>query len=162
MAEEKKSALKKILMIAGIVLLADVVGGFLILKYAVPMFYKTETAGGQTEKTEKKKDAKDLEPTKVAPLEAIALNPLNSNGELLSTEIVLESREDAVVEELKMKDAQIRDVIISYLSSKTVGDLNDITKREQLKKDMILKINAVLRSGKVTALYTKSWIIQFE
>jgi flagellar protein FliL len=162
MADEKKSALLKILIIAGIVLVADVVGGYLIIKFVLPMFYKTETAAGQTEKKDKKKKGKEVEAPKVKPLEPIALNPANSSGEILAVEIVLEAHEDGVIEELTLKDAQVRDIVITYLSSRTVAELNDITRRELFKKDMLLKINGVLKSGKVTALYTKSWIIQFE
>lgn len=162
MADEKKSALVKILIIAGIVLVADVVGGYLIMKFVVPMFYKTETSAEQTEKKDKKKKGKETETPKVKPLEPIALNPAGSSGEILAAEIVLEAHDDAVIEEITLKDAQIRDIVITYLSSKSVSELNDINRREQFKKDMLVKINGALKSGKVAALYTKSWIIQYE
>ncbi len=162
MAGAKESALVKILLIAGIVLVADVIGGYLILKFAVPMIYRTELSGAQGENGGKKKKGKEAEAPKVKPLEPIALNPSNSGGEILATEIVLEAHDDAVIEELTLRDAQVRDIVITYLSTKTVTELNDITRRDQFKKDMLVKVNGALKSGKATALYTKSWIIQFE
>jgi len=139
-----------------------VVGGFLIFKFAIPMIYKTDQKISPGTEKKKEKGKESGVSVILAPLDNIILNPARSNGEILSTEIVLETSDQAVVTELTDRGAQIRDGIITYLSYKTVAELNDISKREQFKKDIIDRINSILKSGKVTGLYTKSWIIQFE
>ena len=162
MADEpaKKKPWITIAIIALVILVADVVGGFLIFKFAIPMVYKSNQAAfpGKGKKNEKESGGDIV----LAPLDNIILNPANSNGEILSTEIVLEANSQSVVLEITKRAPQIRDSILTYLSFKSVAELNDISKREQFKKDIIDRINSILKSGKVTGLYTKSWIIQFE
>ena len=166
MADEsgKKPLWVKIAMIAAVILVVDIVAGFLIFKYAIPMIYKTEQTapGEEKEKKKKGKDGKDEEaPVLQKALEAININPAMSSGELLSTEIVLETREQSAIDEFTAREAEMRDLIMTYLSYKDVASLNDISKREQYKKEILEKINALLKNGKFTGFYTKSWIIQF-
>lgn len=161
MADGQKSALMKILIIAGVVLVVDVMAGFLIMKFVLPTFYKTEENSAKGEK-KKKEGKEDKAPALERVLESMNLNPAGSSGEILSTEIVLETHNPAVIEELTACDSRVRDILLTYLSFKTVGELSDISKRDIYKKEMIGKINGILKSGKITGLYTKSWIIQFE
>lgn len=156
---------KRIIQIAVFVLLFlvfDVVAGYLILKVVIPRIY----SAGQTSKEEKKKEeakkAEEEAPPVQKALAPINLNPSQSSGEILSTEIVLEAKDQAVIDEATLREAQIDDMLITYLSFKTVTELNDIAKRDQYKKEMLAAVNSVLKSGKMTGLYTKSWIIQFE
>lgn len=158
MADEKQSTVMKIVSIALVVLVVDVIAGFVVIKFIIPQIYKTETTAAEGEK-EKGKDS-ELPPVQ-KPLAPINLNPSGSSGEILSTEIVLEG-EQTVIDEATIREAQIQDAIITYLSFKTVADLNDIAKREEYKKEMLDKLNSMLTAGKLSGLYTKSWIIQFE
>jgi flagellar FliL protein len=160
MAGEKKT-LMKIAVIAAIILVVDVAAGYLILKFVIPNLYpREEITAEQKEKNKKETSVPGLQKA-LAP---INLNPANSGGEILSTEIVLEAgaEDQLVIDEIGSREAQIQDILSTYLSFKTVAELNDITKREQYKKEMLDKLNSVLKQGKLTGLYTKSWIIQFE
>jgi flagellar basal body-associated protein FliL len=158
--QKKKSILVKIAVIVAIVLVADVVGGYFIVKFAIPALYKTPEGAVVKEKS-KKKGTKPESPGEQRVLEPINLNPANSAGEVLATEIVIEAEEKAVIEEVTLRDAQVRDIIHSYFASKTVPELGDITRRGQFKKDLMNNVNAVLKSGKITSLYFKSWFIQY-
>jgi flagellar basal body-associated protein FliL len=158
--QKKKSGLVKIALIVAIVLVADVVGAYLIIKFAIPALYNTQESAASKEKS-KKKDAKAESPGEQRALEPINLNPANSAGEVLATEIVIEAEQKSVIEEITLRDAQVRDIIQSYFASKTVVELSDISRRGQFKKDLVSSINAVLRSGKVSSLYFKSWFIQY-
>ena len=164
MADEpaKKNPWITIAIIVVAVLAVDVVGGFLIFKFAIPMVYKSDSAVSVFEGKKEKEGKGTLEVPLLKPLEPMVLNPANSSGEILATEIVLEAHDKAVIDEITVREAQIRDGILTYLSHKTVAELNDITKRDQFKKDILDRVNSQLRSGKATGLYTKSWIIQFE
>jgi flagellar basal body-associated protein FliL len=160
--QDKKKALIKIAIIIAIFLVADAVGGYLIIKFAIPAYYSysTKTATAAKEKP-KKKDAKPESPGEQQSLEPINLNPAGSAGEVLATEIVIEAPSKSVIEEVKSRDAQVRDIVQTYLSSKTVVELSDISKRGEFKKDLVNDVNAVLKSGKITSLYFKSWFIQY-
>lgn len=162
MADEpaKRKPWITIAIIVLVVLVADVVGGYLIFKFAIPMVYKSDQAAssGEGKKKEKESGGSSI----LAPLDNIILNPANSNGEILSTEIVFETHDQSVVTEVADHEAQIKDSIITYLSYKNVQELNDVSKREQFKKDIIDRVNSLLKEGKVTGIYTKSWIIQFQ
>ncbi len=158
--QKKKSNLLKIAVIVAIVVVADVVGAYLIIKFAIPALYNTQQSAASKEKS-KKKNAKPESPGEQKALEPINLNPANSTGEVLATEIVIEAEDKSVVEEVTLRDAQVRDIIQSYFSSKTVVELSDISKRGQFKKDLVSSINTVLRSGKISSLYFKSWFIQY-
>ncbi|MHB9027363.1 MAG: flagellar basal body-associated FliL family protein [Candidatus Latescibacterota bacterium] len=160
MAGEKKTFLK-IAVIAVVVLVVDVAAGYLILKVVIPKIYRTEEVAA--EKKGKKEKAPSV-PGLQKALAPINLNPSNSGGEILSAEIVLEAKaeDQLIIDEVTAREAQIQDILSSYLSFKTVAELNDITKRDQYKKEMLDKLNSILKQGKLTGLYTKSWIIQFE
>ena len=160
-SHEKRDRIIKIAVIVAAVIVADVVAGFAIYKFAIPMLYKGHKVVTVAE--DKKKSGKEKEEgaSVLKALESINLNPANSNGEILSTEIVIEAPQP-VVDEITLREPQIRDTIQTYLSYKSVAELNDVTKRDLYKREILEKINAALQKGKATALYTKVWIIQFE
>jgi len=160
MAGDKKTMIK-IAVIALIVLFVDVIAGYFILKFVIPKVYRSELTVAQ--KRASKKEAGSLPGIQMA-LAPINLNPANSSGEILSAEIVLEADngDQAVIDEIAVREAQIQDVLNTYLSFKTVSELNDITKRDLFKKEMLDQLNSILKQGKLIGLYTKSWIIQFD
>jgi flagellar basal body-associated protein FliL len=159
-SHEKRDRIIKIAIIVAAVIVADVVAGFAIYKFAIPMLYKGHKV--VTVKEDKKSGKeKEAGASVLKALESINLNPANSNGEILSTEIVIEAPQ-SVVDEITLREPQIRDTIQTYLSYKSVSELNDVTKRDLYKREILDKINAALKKGKATALYTKVWIIQFE
>jgi len=158
--QKKKSGRVKIALIVAIVLVVDVVVGYFIVEFAIPAIYKTQEGADSKEKN-KKKESKPESPGEQRVLEPINLNPANSVGEVLATEIVIEAQQKSVIEELTLRDAQVRDIIQSYFASKTVVELSDISKRGQFKKDLVNNVNTVLKSGKITSLYFKSWFIQY-
>ena len=93
-------------------------------------------------------------------LEPINLNPKDSSGEVFSCTLTLSSAEETVIEELKSRDPQIIDLILNYLSAKTIPELSDVEKREEYRKEIIQKLNSILLEGNVTNLYITQWIIQ--
>ncbi len=157
MADEKQSTVMKIAIIALVVLVVDVIAGFVIIKFIIPQVYKTEAPA--EEKSGKGKDAQA--PGIQKALAPINLNPAGSNGEILSVEIVIEGPQE-VIDEATAREAQIQDALTTYLSFKTVAELNDITKREDYKKEMLDRLNSILTVGALGSVYAPSWIIQFE
>ena len=103
------------------------------------------------------------ESTTKIPLDSINLNPANSMGEIFSCDIVLEveTGKQGVIDEINNRDSEIMDKLSTYLSFKTVDELNNPNNWESFKKDMYGIVNSTLISGKITSLYIPGKIIQF-
>ncbi len=155
----------KLLVIIFIVLIVDIIGGYIIgSKVIIPVFYKTDELAENNvvsdESTEKGGEAKVLGISK--PLDSINLNPSDSNGEIFACNIVLEAENQIVIDEITLRNYEIMDKLSTYLSFKTVYELNDPNNWEKYKKDMFDLVNSSLTSGKITYLYVPFKIIQFE
>ena len=161
-SKEKKGSMMKMLIIIGVVLLVDVVGGFLIgTKVIIPMLYDTEDVAAEQEEVEESGDA-PAAPGIKHELEPININPRNSMGDILSIDIVLEATDQAVIDELTLRDIEIRDKLSSFLAFKSVDELNNQENWDGYKSEMIGIVNQSLSSGKLSALYIPSKIIQFQ
>ena len=167
MADEevkKKSSIIPTILIIAAIIVVDIVGGyFLGNRVLIPLLYPTD----EVESTESDTAEADLAEAQGAiPLftksfESINLNPSNSAGEIFSCQLTLVAESQAVIDEMTSREPQIRDIILSYLSFKAVVELNDVTKREEMKKDIMERVSAVLTSGMLLDIYIVDWIIQF-
>ena len=161
--EEKKSGMMRTLIIVGVILVVDLVGGYLLgAKVIIPMLYKPESLIEETKAEEKNdKDTPNMPGIKKA-LEPINLNPSNSNGEIFSCDIVIEAEDQVVIDELDLRNYEIMDKLSTYLSFKTVEQLNKQENWDQYKQEMFDIVNNSLTDGKISAIYVPSKIIQFE
>ena len=98
----------------------------------------------------------------IKPLDSINLNPAQSNGEIFACDIVLEAADEETANEIANRDFEIMDKLSTYLSFKTVDELNDPNNCETFKKDMFFIVNDILASGEILELYVPSKIIQFQ
>ena len=163
MANINKSFLIQLTGIIVIVLLVDIVGGFFIgKKVLIPILYDDELV----EDTQASVEQGDRETSRVPgikkELDSINLNPSQSIGEIFSCNIVLEAGDQAVIDEITSRDYEIMDELSTYLSFKTVDELNDPNNWGTYKKDMYDVVNNILTSGNISSLYIPSKIIQFE
>lgn len=155
----------KLLVIILIVIIVDIIGGYIIgAKVLIPMFYKTDELVEDTDLSneEEEKDKSLRKHGIEKALDAINLNPADSNGEIFSCDIVLEAEGQEVIDEITMRNYEIMDKLSTYLSFKTVGELNNPNNWEKYKKDMFDIVNITLTSGKILYLYVPAKIIQFE
>ena len=162
MAEEKKGSMVRLLVIIMVVLVVDVAAGLFIgVKFVIPMLYPTEEAVREPE------DASDTPDGEAGPvhiqqaLDPININPRNSSGDIFSIEIVLETDNQAVIDELALRNYEIRDKLSSYLTFKSIAELNDQANWEIYKKEMMQIVNDSVLAGDITALFIPSKIIQF-
>lgn len=153
-----------IIIVVFVIILIDVIGGYFIgKKVLIPYSYEKEMAAGSAEGPEFKKEGgeKGTEaPGLKHQLEPIALNPANSAGEVFSCTMTLVYQVETLEAELTSRDTQITDIILTYLSAKTIAELNDVSQRETYRKEMTEKINAVLTGGTISNIYITQWIIQ--
>ncbi len=147
-----------------LILLVDVVAGYLIgTKLLMPRFYSVDPQLTQLQESGTPAPAPEgiaSLPAFTHPLDPLALNPADSSGEIFSCEMTLAVDSQLVVDELVGRGAQVKDIILTYLSAKTIAELNDVSRRTEYRNDMITKINSVLTTGRVTDLYITQWILQ--
>ena len=166
MAESKKNSLIRTLVIFSIIIAVNIIGGFLVgTKVIIPMIYKNDELTGNIEGTvtDREMVRGSKEPGTKIPLDSINLNPAGSSGEIFSCEIVLEveTSKQEVIDEINNRDSEIMDKLSTYLSFKTVEELNNPNNWEIFKRDMYDIVNSTLISGRITSLYIPGKIIQF-
>ena len=154
----------KLLVTILIVLIVDIIGGYIIgAKVIIPIFYKTEELVEYNELSQEEEGGKAPRVQGIEKaLDAINLNPANSVGEIFACDIVLAAEEQIVIDEVTIRNYEIMDKLATYLSFKTVEELNNPNNWEKYKEDMFGIVNDSLASGKISYLYVPSKIIQFE
>lgn len=116
-------------------------------------------------------EASNPEKTTAAPAEPVvgktfSLDPfvvnLNEPGgkRYLKSKIELEFVEEELGKELNARLAQLRDVILLHLSSKTLDDIQGVDGKTELKNALVTQINQVLTRGKIRNLYFTQFVIQ--
>ncbi|MCA0375373.1 MAG: flagellar basal body-associated FliL family protein [Gemmatimonadetes bacterium] len=99
----------------------------------------------------------------VAPhvLDNLVLNPANSGGSrFLLLTVAIETAQAAALEQFKTRDAELRDIVLTTLSTKTVEQLTDITKRDEFKTEVIGAIDARFGKKTVKSLYFPQFVVQ--
>lgn len=76
--------------------------------------------------------------------------------------ITLELANLQVLQEVQKKEPIIRDAIIEIISNKTSEDLRKPEGREQLKMEILKRINTILTKGGVRNVYFTEFVIQVE
>ncbi len=160
-AAPKKSKAKLIIIIFVVVLILALlgIGGFII--------YKQVSADGG-EKSEDKKTteevADEIEATMigvVAPLDPFIVNLSDTAGKrYLKITIQLELSNELLSQELHNKMPQIKDSVITVLSSKTSDDVLTIEGKFKLKEQILRRINKLLKTGVVKNVYFVEFVIQ--
>ena len=93
-------------------------------------------------------------------LDNIVLNPAASGGtRFLLLSVAFEVKNAAVLEEMKARDAELRDVVLVTLGSKTVEELADMGTRDALKTELRAAAEKVFKKG-VKRVYFPQFVIQ--
>lgn len=96
---------------------------------------------------------------KVVPLETFIVNLSGSKGRRIAkVNMELELDGDQVQTEIDKRKAQIRDIIIIILSSKTYDEVSVRDGKDALKNEVKDTLNAFLTKGKVTNVYFTEFI----
>lgn len=138
-----------------------------------------ETADEQTAKlpeikkepvsTSKKKDEKGKEDKKevaeesmIVPLDTVTVNLCGSGGRrYLKAKINLEARDEDVKKKIEARSVQIKDRLISILSSKTLEDAEGLEGQESLRREIKDAVDVVLKvEDGVLQVYFTEFVIQ--
>lgn len=164
---KKKSGLKLIIII--VVLLVILIGGGL---GAYLFLFKSKAPNGEEAantheevkkdtKKETKKENKKSEKTVVYNMGAIIVN-LSDPGpqRYLKVQVAVELDNPKLEEEVKNREPQLKDIIISVLSSKTTADINTPQGKIALKQEILKRLNMVITEGEIMDLFFSEFIIQ--
>ncbi|WP_028840759.1 flagellar basal body-associated FliL family protein [Thermodesulfobacterium hveragerdense] len=153
-ASEKKGGKKKFLLL---LLLGVLV---IVLASGVVLFLMGKKG---EEKEEGKKGAKKekVEVKVIYPMEPVVVNLLEPTGKrYLQVRLALGVADKKAEEKIKVKEPMIRDVIITYLSSKTPEEVIQPEAKETIKKDLLMKINEALGDEILQAVYITQYIVE--
>jgi flagellar protein FliL len=94
-------------------------------------------------------------------IENIVLNPARSGGtRFLMMGAAFEAKDGAVVNQLKARDAETRDVVLRVMGAKTVDELAETSNRERLKAELIDSMNVLFKKGAIRRVYFPQFVIQ--
>ncbi|MEQ1690776.1 MAG: flagellar basal body-associated FliL family protein [Gemmatimonas sp.] len=94
-------------------------------------------------------------------LENLVLNPAGSNGSrFLLLSVAIETGTPAIAADMTTRDAELRDIILTSLGTKTVDQLTDISTREGIKVELQTAITGRFGKTSVKRLYFPQFVVQ--
>jgi len=150
--KKKKSPLVFVLVI--LVVFVFLGGGtFFALKNNIIAF----PGGGDTNTPGHIKD----EPGIIIPLDTFIVNLADTDVQrYLKVVIKLETWDPLVSEEASKRMAQLRDAIITLLTTQTYQDVSTFKGKTYLRTEITNRINSYLRTGKIEKVYLTEFVIQ--
>ncbi|MBM2833226.1 MAG: Flagellar protein FliL [Candidatus Brocadiaceae bacterium] len=125
---------------------------------------KKEPASTSKKKEEKGKEGKEgaeKEESLIVPVDTIVVNLSGSNGRrYLKAKINLEAKDGEVKKLIESKSIQIKDRLISILSSKTLEDIDGLEAQENLRKETKDAVDVVLKVEGVLQVYFTEFVVQ--
>jgi flagellar FliL protein len=93
-------------------------------------------------------------------IEDIIVNPANTQGEqLLLSSVAFDVPEEAIQKELEKKQILVKDMIISVLASKTIGQLSNVSYKDSLRVEISDKVQNMFSDIKINRVYFSKYII---
>jgi flagellar protein FliL len=151
--EKKKSPLKLIIILTAVLLLAG--GGILGWLMLGGAKNPARLAAGNNN------IAPETSAESIYGMEIFVVNLNDPGGKrYLKTKIHLEYTGTELADELKLRQPQLRDMILLLLSSKTIEEIQSTEGKITLRRELILRINQALQKGKIRNLYFTEFVIQ--
>lgn len=156
--EAPKKGKKKLLIIILVFVLLLLGGG----GFGVYYFFLAPKPPSAEELAKKEvKKNKEPEVLPVFSLKPFVVNLADSKGRrYLKVTMKLELSSDDLLEEVKKRQPQIRDVILTLLSSKTSDEVESMEGKFLLRQEIIKRVNTFLVTGKITKIYLEEFVVQ--
>lgn len=173
-SEAAPTGMKAKLPLIAMVAIGLAIGGGTGAAFVGPMFAKkpaasAEEAHGTDGETAPAEAGGHGEPAAAAAgpsetvhvLENLVLNPAGSGGSrFLLLSVAMEGGSAAATTEMTARDAELRDIILTTLGSKTVDQLTDIAVRDSIKTELVKVISARFGKGAVKRLFFPTFVVQ--
>lgn len=103
-------------------------------------------------------------PTKVGPIKPIdtfIVNMADTERErYLKITLQLELSNAEADGEINKRMPQVKDLVLTFLPTKTAAELQSMEGKQQLREELMTKINDLLSTGRVTNIYFTDFVIQ--
>jgi flagellar FliL protein len=100
-------------------------------------------------------------PLAVHSIENIVINPAQSAGtRFLMVSVGFGLKDAHGVESIALRDAELRDIIVRTLGSKTVEELSDMATRDTLKSEIRQKAVGLIGEAALLDVYLPQFVIQ--
>ena len=110
---------------------------------------------------EEKEDGGHGGPAVTYLLENLVLNPAQSGGtRFLMLSVSFSVKDESVVEQMKGRDAEVRDAVLTTLGRKTVEQLADISMRDTMKAELKASVSGLFGKGAVEGIFLPQFVIQ--
>ena len=94
-------------------------------------------------------------------IDNVILNPAGSGGtRFLMLATAVDTKDATVVDQMKLRDAETRDVLLRVMGSKTVEELADMDLRESIKKELADSLGTLFKKGAIRRIYFPQFVIQ--
>ena len=150
---------KNVIILTAGVILSSLLAIFVVESYIAPSIEQrrlSQQASGSTKKVESELDK--LVFFKIDPL---IVNPADSNGErYLKASVTFEMLDLDVQRELDKRLPQIKNQINNILSSKTISQIQTNKDRENIRREILERVNGVLVKGRLSNVYFEEFVYQ--
>ncbi len=169
--EKEPGPLKKVLLIGVPAFLVQLVlVYFLTARFLVPLSLQNAAAltpaqaqqahPSSTATTEAESTA-DVQEEYLFAIKDLIINPAGTNGQrYLLTTIGFNLSSEEALKEMEKKEMAVRDALNSILTSKSMEDLIDVSKREVLRHEIFMRAKELVKTGKLNSVYFSKYIIQ--
>jgi len=157
---KSKKFLKLLIVLFILILLIGAAIGAVIF-LAPGMIPDSLKFGGEKDAGKKAKETEKKSQGYIYSMEPFIVN-LADQGRprYLKIKISIESQEIKVNEEYEKRLPQLRDMILTVLSSKSYGEIADSEGKIKLREEIISKLNRLLRGFQVKTVYFTEFMIQ--
>ncbi len=132
---------------------------FLTVKFIAPANTSQDVSPGGEKKPSGEKGIE--EEHQVFLLKEVLVNPAGTNGtRFLLTSIGFEVASPEAKQEMEKKEVEVRDIMNTILTNKTLAELVDFQKRELIRSEIAQKASKLLKSGALKKVYFSKFIIQ--
>lgn len=153
-AEAKGGGFKKLIVLLIVVVVLGG-GGFYVWKSGLLTGSAKKKAMAATAAQPKL----EIGPTR--SMDTFIVNLADPSGKrYLKVKMDLELSDEKLIPEMDKRLPQLRDAILTTLSSKTFEDIAGQDGKIQLRAEMMAMLNQVLKSGKITNIYFTEFIVQ--
>ncbi len=152
---------KKMLIIIGasavVLLIALGTGAFFFLKKSHVEEKKQDV--GKNVPVPELNQAASLGP--MVDISEFIVNIISADGNhYVKSALTLELTNQEAKDEINRRMPQIRDAILLLVGNKTFEELQDLEGKKQLKAEIMSKINSILETGKVKAIFFTEFVVQ--
>ena len=120
--------------------------------------------GGEETSTHTAEASQPLDQPEIGPIygmKTYIVNLIDPRGKrYLKTKIELELNNEILKEEIEKRLPQLRDSVLTTLSSKSYEDISTLEGKYQLRAEIVALLNQYLKSGQITNLYFTEFIVQ--